>query len=309
MPARRRSIGGQETTAQDPPAAARERKFDVAARIIGALYVPNQSSWSTFSIAKDVEGKMPAAVKSAARALRIVEFFAEERRRARANEIADRLNLPQSSASVLLNSMVRLGYLDYDFTSRTYQPTLRVAMLAASVEKGPFRDGAILEMMEQLAEGSGFAVGLSTRTDIHVRYICAIQAADPSVERITLALRRYAVWSGSGIALLAGMTEKDVKTLVRKTCAERDPFVQQIKAAQVWEWVESTSKRGYFFSKGLVSPETGAIAMRLPRVFASSQQPVALSVAGKLDAIAGSEHIIADEMRAAISRLEARYSG
>lgn len=271
--------------------------------------MPKTNAWSTFRIAKDVEGKMPAVVKSAARALRIIEFFAEERRRIRAKEIADRLNLPQPSASVLLKSMVRLGYLNYDFTSRTYQTTLRVAMLAASVEKGPFRDGAVLDMMEQLAERSGFAVGLSSRTDIHVRYICAIQAADPSVERITLALRRYAVWSGSGIALLAGMREKDIKTLVRKTCAERDPFVERIKIAQVWEWVETTSRRGYFFSKGLVSPEAGSIAMRLPRIFASSQEPVALTISGKLDALADSEQGIVDEMRAAISRLEALYSG
>jgi DNA-binding IclR family transcriptional regulator len=93
--------------------------------------MPKPNLWSSIATAKDVDSKLPTAVKSAARTLRVIEFFVEVRRRARANEIADRLGLPQSSASALLNSMVRLGYLDFDYATHTYEPTLRVAMLGA----------------------------------------------------------------------------------------------------------------------------------------------------------------------------------
>lgn len=265
--------------------------------------------WSSIATAKDVESKLPAAVKSAARALRVIEFFVEIRRSARANEISDRLGLPQSSTSVLLNSMVRLGYLDFDFSTHTYQPTLRVAMLGAWLEKGPFRDGSMLSMIERLADETGYAVSLSARSDMHVRYMYAIQARDPAIVRITLATRRYAVWSSSGLVLLVEIAGADIKALIRKTLAEKDPFVRQINASQVLEHIEVAKKQGYFFSRELVTAKVGSISIRLPASLTGNREAVALSVAGNLETVARSEQDIVEKMRAAISQLESQHVG
>src|SRR5690606_23559085 len=51
-------------------------------------------------------------VKSAARALRVLELFDELRRDARVAEISMRLGYPQSSTSVLLKCLEKAGYLD-----------------------------------------------------------------------------------------------------------------------------------------------------------------------------------------------------
>ncbi|MGZ3338702.1 MAG: helix-turn-helix domain-containing protein, partial [Reyranella sp.] len=54
-----------------------------------------------------------AAIKSAERALAILEYFQEKRRAATVGDIAGALSLPQSSTSMLVKCLVSLGYLEY----------------------------------------------------------------------------------------------------------------------------------------------------------------------------------------------------
>ena len=57
---------------------------------------------------------MHPTVKSAARVFEVLEYFDRIRRAATVMEIARTLDYPQSSTSVLLRSMVELGYLEQD---------------------------------------------------------------------------------------------------------------------------------------------------------------------------------------------------
>ena len=54
---------------------------------------------------------LPTLVKSTARVLQIFDFFDEVQRPARVNEIAELLNVPQSLSSVLLKSLIKLGFI------------------------------------------------------------------------------------------------------------------------------------------------------------------------------------------------------
>lgn len=58
------------------------------------------------------------SVKSALRVLEILEVFDAERRPPRVTDIVEPMNLPQSSASMLLKTMVARGYMDFDAASR-----------------------------------------------------------------------------------------------------------------------------------------------------------------------------------------------
>lgn len=77
-------------------------------------------------------------VKSALRVLEILELFDAERRPLRVADIVDRMNVPQSSASMLLKTLVARGYMDFDAASREYCPSVRrpcpfiVALASAS---------------------------------------------------------------------------------------------------------------------------------------------------------------------------------
>lgn len=68
-------------------------------------------------------------VKSAARVLEVFEFFAGRKTPATVGEVCASLGYPQSSTSVLLKSLLTLGYLSYDSGTRRYAPSEKVARL------------------------------------------------------------------------------------------------------------------------------------------------------------------------------------
>ncbi|MBW4332329.1 helix-turn-helix domain-containing protein [Stakelama sp. CBK3Z-3] len=257
--------------------------------------------------AKDIGGDLPPAIKSAERALRIIEFFAEIRRSARANEIASRLNIPQSSTSMLLNSLVRLGYLDIDYATHSYIPTLRVAMLGAWMDTGPFRDGTMLSMLERTAEETGFVVSLSQRNNIYIRYLHVIQAKGPT-PHVSLALRRYAVWSSAGIATLISAPDNLIKRLVLTTRAEDDAFVGRINLAEVLEFVHGAEREGYFFSKEMVTAGTGSLSMPLPPSLTGHETTLAFTIGGNIAPLTERLEEMLDRMKASIRELRESLS-
>lgn len=262
-----------------------------------------QHFWSSVLTPKDVGSGVPSAIKSAARALRVLEFFAEIRRGARENEIAERLEMPQSSTSVLLASLVRLNYLSFDYSTHTYRPTLRVAMLGAWLDSGPFRDGSMLQMMERVAEETSGVVSLSQGNNIYVRYVHVIQSNNQAIH-VSLALRRYIVWSSAGISLLVGRPEAEIKRLVAITRSQDDPLVEQIKLETVLKMVREADQQGYFFSRGIVTPGTGTISMRLPPCLTGSQGPIVFGVGGPLHVLEPSEKGIVQQMREELEKME-----
>ena len=65
-----------------------------------------------------------AAIKSAQRTLAVLEYFQTHRRAAAVGEIAAALGMPQSSTSMLLKSLLSLGYLEYTASSRRVAPPI-----------------------------------------------------------------------------------------------------------------------------------------------------------------------------------------
>ncbi|WP_407168558.1 helix-turn-helix domain-containing protein [Bradyrhizobium sp. ORS 111] len=217
--------------------------------------------------------------------LRIIEFFDEIRRPARANEVAERLGFPQSSTSVLLNSLVGLGYLDFDGRSKTYLPSIRIAVLATWRDTGCFRDGSMLAELDRLEAESGLAACLSTRSGIFVRYLNVVQHVRPGDVHITLSAKRYAVRSAAGIVLIADLSEAEIKRLIHRTRAEGDRAIADLSGREVIARVCWAKQHGYYFSAGLVDPRSGAVAIGLPKSITGGWQEMALSLAGRLELV------------------------
>ncbi|WP_084694365.1 IclR family transcriptional regulator [Sphingobium sp. YBL2] len=260
------------------------------------------SSWSDIPMLQDI-GASPEAVKSAARTLRIMEFFDEIRRPARANEISGRLNFPQSSTAALLKSLVKLGYLDFEAATKAYLPSLRTAVLATWRDTGYFRDGSILDMLEDLAAASGLAACLTSRAGIFVRYLHVVQNRKPGDVHIALNVRRYAVRSAAGIALLTDITDTDIRMLVHRTKAEGDPALATLSLAEVMERVNTARSDGHFISKGLVHEDNGAIGIPLPRDITGGWQHMALSLAGRIGQVEYHSADTARAMKRAVAQL------
>ncbi|MGP1677679.1 MAG: IclR family transcriptional regulator [Burkholderiales bacterium] len=250
----------------------------------------------------DVAPRSNAVVKSAGRVLQILEFFDEVQRDARVGDIAERLGYPQSSTSVLLKSLTQLGYMDYDAKTRTYLPSPRVALLGSWLAQGPVRDGSLFRLMEELNRETGETVILAARNGIYAQYIRVLHATNEMRMHVPIGSRRLLVWSATGFALLTRSAEDDVRALVRLTNSEARAGQKRIDPRKTLAGIAQARKRGYSFSRGLVTPGAGLIGMPLPDGVDRRDRPLVIGISGWIDDLDREETRIVRLMRETMQR-------
>lgn len=242
------------------------------------------------------------SVKSAGRVLRVLEFFDEIQRDARVAEIAERLAFPQSSTSVLLNCLVELGFMDYLPETRSFLPSPRVALLGTWLDKGPIRNGTLIRMLEEISQETGDTVIIAARNSIYSQYIHILQARSAMRFHVPPGSRRLVVWSATGFALLVRCSDKEIRALCTRTNSEATPSQPRVEINQVLDNIRKTRHKGYFFSKGLVTPGAGSIAVPLPDGIDGHDRALTVAVSGILDDIARREQAIVAVLKNAIGR-------
>ena len=250
----------------------------------------------------EVAPRAKGTVKSAGRVLQIFEFFDEIQREARVAEIAERLSFPQSSTSILLKCLVDLGYLDYLPEARSFLPSPRITLIGAWLDNGPIRDGSLIRMVEEISQRTGDTVIIAARYGIYSQYIYVMQARTTLRFHVPLGSRRLVVWSGTGFALLVKSEESVVRALCTRTNAEAPEGQARINFNQSWNRIQQVRDEGYFFSRGLVTPGGGSIAMPLPDGIDILNRPLAVAVSGMLDDFVAREESIVEIMQDAIHR-------
>lgn len=248
-----------------------------------------------------------AVVKSAGRVLEVLSIFDDVQREMRVGEITELLGFPQSSTSVLLKSLVKLGYLDFNALARTYSVTARVALLGAWIADGAIVNGSIASMMEELSSETGHTITLASRNGIFARYIHVIQATNALRLHTPVGTRRLLVWSASGFALLSDVSESETRALVRRTASEQSK--QKLNAAEVIKNIHKFREEGYFFSRELVTPGGGHIAMRVPTRSIGREHCLALGVSGWIEEIQRGEAKIVKLMRRVLRNADQESQG
>ena len=218
----------------------------MATRRTGSFEEPN--------VSPSVEG-----VKSADRAMAILEVFRDIRRPATAREIADVLEMPRSSTNVLLRSLIAGGYLRYDENRAAYFPTLRVFQLGSWLMDGFFNHPRIDAAMRALSAATQETICLW----VHVGTVATVVSVIESPQAIALAMKpgESAPIFGSavGLAFLAAMPVEDVPVLHERwlktlTAEQRDSSKDLIsKVAQV-------RKRGTSVGYDFWLEDAGAVA-------------------------------------------------
>lgn len=244
--------------------------------------------------------EVQTSVKSALRAVQVFEFFLEVRQSATAKEIATSLNIPQSSTSMLLRSLRDHGYLDYDQKERTYLPTPRVTLLGAWLDTGPIRDGRLIDALNWLSEQTFEAVVVATRIGIFSHYIYVLQAKGKLRYHIPMGSRRLAVNSATGHVLLSQLEDKEIASIVRRTNAEIEST--QIDPHKTLESIQQARQDGYSFSRGLVTPGAGALAVILPHSIDTTTRPLAICIAGPLADLENREVELVENLKNAARR-------
>ncbi|MGE0742381.1 MAG: IclR family transcriptional regulator [Hyphomonadaceae bacterium] len=185
----------------------------------------------------------PKKIKSAQRALEVLEYFQNGRTEATVMDIARSMGYPQSSTSELLSCLVALGYLTRDRAARTYRPTARVAVLGAWVQPNLFREGRLLPTMDELAQEAGAAVVLGNRVGLDIQYIHAVTPVGVEV-RVREGVSASLAHSAMGKAVLASMDRNYMRKLMHRLNAESAPELRVPFEAVVQE-CDATYAQGF----------------------------------------------------------------
>ena len=241
---------------------------------------------------------MADAVKSAERTLRVFEFFALERRPATAAEIENALGLPQSSTSMLLRSLLDLGYLEQR-PGRLYFPTLRLAVLGHWLEEDP-EIGFFTRKLEQLRDETGETVMIGRQHGWQIKYVQIL----PSSQEIQFFMPEGAVHplctSASGRALLSRADEAEIDKIVRRHNFEADELAR-VDREVLQASLETIRRTGVAETSAELggAKDYHAIAALAPA--RAGQQQRSIGVAGPRDRVLGRRSKIIETLKASLA--------
>jgi DNA-binding IclR family transcriptional regulator len=195
-----------------------------------------------------------SVVKSAHRALQVFLFLAEYHRPATASDIAVNRDFPRSSTSMLLRSLVELGYLRYCSKTRRYSPSIRLSFLVAGWQpEGVESASAILAVMQQLNRETGECVTLAEQYRHHVRYIYVVQSTGPEkMHYVPHGTLRPIVSTASGQMLLTLKSDRELKAIVHRARSQQESIDYGISLEEVVVAVQRWRSLGYAYTSRLI---------------------------------------------------------
>jgi IclR family acetate operon transcriptional repressor len=239
-------------------------------------------------------------VKSAARVIQLFEFFDAVRRESTVADIADHFGWPHSSTSVLVRSLVTLGYLHYEPKRRAYIPSLRVALLGDWIPNSMLIHGKVADLMERLNMETGETIVLAAQNGLHSQYLRVIQGTNTLRMHLQIGTLRPLLYSGTGRMLLTRLTDAAVTKLAQKfnLAAEEEA---RVDIAGLLSQIREDRERGYAVSMNQVTPHATLIAMLLPT--GPNERPLAIGVAGLTDRLIANEQKYVSALREQIAGL------
>ncbi|NML48718.1 helix-turn-helix domain-containing protein [Ramlibacter sp. G-1-2-2] len=94
-------------------------------------------------------------VPAAARAFALFEIFAREKRELSNAELAKNLDLPESSCSNLVNTLIDIGYLGRSHQTRRLYPTGRLIAIAREIDKNDIAAASLNDACERVRNRTG----------------------------------------------------------------------------------------------------------------------------------------------------------
>ena len=219
-------------------------------------------------------------VKSAIRTLFLLEKFANEQRPLSIGELSNLMDMPQSSTSVLVKSLVSLGYLEHDQTARTYYPTLRVALLGTWLRRRDKLTGSLPRILQNIADELNETTYVTMRNGIYSQHIVAQYPEDPQRIKIDSDWLYPLACTAPGWALLSDEPDVEIGKIIRRTKTEAPVEHWRNTAGDAIAKIQETRKNGFAFSSGQTVKEVSAISVLLQPYTGGK---FAVSVAGRIE--------------------------
>jgi DNA-binding IclR family transcriptional regulator len=239
---------------------------------------------------------MEGTVKSARRVLEIFEFFAETHAPATVKELSHQLGYPQSSTSKLLASLLTLGYLRYEATTRSYRPTLRVMLLGSWVHDEIFGHGSVISPLENLRQEFGHSVLVGMQQGIHVRYVVTLcSETTGGLPPFATGTLRPICRAAVGKILLSRKRNSEIALIARRANAQETDAERRVSVSQLLDDIEMCRQRGWAESHGNVIAGRNVVAMCLPSIPGQPELAIGLG---------GPEEVISQQSALIFSRLK-----
>lgn len=236
----------------------------------------------------------PAVIKSAHRVLAILEYFQEHRRSATVGDIAGALGLPQSSASMLVKSLVTLGYLEHGEKSRLLRPSYRVALLGNWIQKSFFEHGPLTDTMEAIQREVGETVVLGRQNGAAMQYVHIVDASYAIRLIIRAGTLRPMTRAALGLMLLTQKPDHEIRAITRRNNADAEHSRHRVNERALLSEIEVIRRRGYAESNGRMIASASTIAMLVPT--GRKETPLAMGVGGPIERISARRDEIIDAL-------------
>lgn len=184
-------------------------------------------------------------INSVQRALNILDLFDEQQPELGTTDIAAALNLPKSTVSGLVSTLLDNGYLDQNPRNRKYRLGFKLAERAGLLLNQFDLRQIAMPYLEKLRNTCNESINLAIRDDGHVVYIERLHGTNMLSMRSEIGKREYIHSTALGKAILAYLPVEDVSEfLARHTFVKRTPHT--ITSASVFmNELQKTRQRGY----------------------------------------------------------------
>jgi DNA-binding IclR family transcriptional regulator len=224
-----------------------------------------------------------STVKSALRAIEILEFFTRVRQPRAMSEIGVALGYPPSSTTVLLKTLVGLGYLNFDRKRRVYFPTPKVTSLGDWIPKTLFGDSRLIEAMRDVHAATGEAVAIGTTNDVYLQYVKIVQSIHPLRFHVDEGTLRPLTQSALGWLLMSTMSDEKVDNIVRRANIATPNASDRVKLPEMMKRIRQIRGKGYCSAENVPILGGGTICVLLSATI--QNQPVALGLGGAAERI------------------------
>jgi len=241
-----------------------------------------------------------SVVKSAARTLAILELFSQKQEPLTAKQVEIALSYPSSSTIMLLKSLNELGYLRFDRLSRTYLPTMRVAMLGNWMKTSALASDIVLQAAQKLHDKVHETIFVSSPNDTVMQTVYFIPGRLTINLNITLDFTIDMVNSAAGLAYLSTLSPAQVDEIIERTNRNRRGRPKYEPEA-VHDKVDAVRRQGYASVYDVISA-VGSITMAIPSPYSETQH--VLGIGGFSERVKASEGDYVKQLKSAINGIK-----
>lgn len=247
-----------------------------------------------------LHSKSKPLVKSAIRVVEILELFSRERRPLTLGEIIEALGYPQSSTTVMLKSLIAIGYLNYNLHARTYLPNIAVARLGDWIAEAGLVSGPIQDLMRELHERTTESVSVAVQNDVNIHFLTVLNSQHKIKFLIPPSGQRTLLQSNLGWMLLSTHSDREIASIYNRIrLLDRH---RMIDLDSLMAQMSNIRRKGFCFVPDLPAPGAASVAMLLPTRF--HDQPMVIGIGGYVPRLAANLDRIVAQTRASIERYE-----